>query len=76
MSLHQIDSIEFRVKNLGYRVTQSRHAPNLWYASKLQFNYLFALIYEQNEWRVNDITGNGFYEKPRIEREVKQCLNR
>lgn len=68
--------IQVRLQELGYTVRQSPSSPNCWYASKPQRNYLFALIREHQSWRVNDITGNGALEQPRIERELKNHANR
>lgn len=71
MSLDQIDSIAQRLWQLGYKLRQSASSPNCWYASKAEYQYLFALIYDEGKWRVNDISGNGVHEKPRLERELQ-----
>lgn len=73
MSLNQIEAIAPRVRQLGYSIRQSPSASNCWYLSKQEFNYLFALKFENNSWQVNDISGRGANEQPRIEREVAEA---
>ncbi|QYO63044.1 hypothetical protein [Leptolyngbya sp. 7M] len=67
--------ISTRLQAMGYVVRQSPSSPNCWYASKSEFEYLFALVRENDQWRVNDISGRGTLEQPRIERELNDSCN-
>lgn len=69
------DVISARLKPLGYVVRQSPGDANCWYATKVDRGYLFALIRESDGWRINDISGNGLLEQPRIERELNKPCN-
>lgn len=65
-----------RLELLGYSMRQSPSDDLVWYLTKLDRGYLFALIFEPDgKWRLNDISGNGALEQPRIEREVQAVCN-
>jgi hypothetical protein len=69
-----IDVMILKLMSFGYRIRRSYSNSFCWYASNIEKNLLYAVIYENNQWRVNDINGVNTLERYRLEREVKACM--
>lgn len=73
MSLERFESIAAQLQRMGYAVRQSPSSGHCWYLSKLEFHYLFSLVWENEAWKVLDISGRGVHEQPRVEQAIREA---
>lgn len=69
-----IDVMILKLMSFGYQVRRSYGNSFCWYVSNLRENLLFAVIYENEQWRVNDVNGTNTLERYRLQQEVRACM--